>query len=229
MNNDKNNQEEPSGIGNAVNDIENSNELNLNSSFLNKSSPMSSNSPQFSDLDRQSSFSINDPSQDQDRNLDANFNNFSGMYDINPDINSPNNSGISVINLGNNPASNQNSGTPSVHNSRHHSVANQKSKQKPTSVKNSRNSNSTGAVSDGVEYAENLKEKANDLIVSIIANLQYLVKNDIIDSVKALNQIRKRIPPSENTFEYLPLHEEPSKLSTRPFKPYYAQVKNNKS
>ena len=217
-NNNKNNQRRLlSGVGNAVNDIENSNELNLNSSFLNKSSPMSSNSLRLSDLDEPMDDIINDQSQDQDRNKNQNFI-IPSRFDVT------------------NSSFNQNSPKNSSNNSRpadtilgNSSVSNTNSKQKSTFAKNSRNSNSTGAVSDGVEYAENLKEKANDLIVSIIANLQYLVKNDIIDSVKALNQITNRFPPSENTFEYLPLHEEPSKLSTRPFKPYYAQVKNNKS
>ena len=221
MNQDKkNNQGRQQDLGQFLRSgMDNVNELSARSygSRSTDNSLSDSDEQSLSDLDEPMDDIINDQSQDQDRNKNQNF--------IIPSRFDVTNSSFNQ----NSPKNSSNNSPPSDTISSNNSASDKNSKQKSISVINSRNSNSTGAVSDGVEYAENLKEKANDLIVSIIANLQYLVKNDIIDSVKALNQITNRFPPSENTFEYLPLHEEPSKLSTRPFKPYYAQVKNNKS
>ena len=248
---DKNNQERLlSGVVNVVNDVNNVNETNeirsrergLN--FYQNTSPDRTNSRQVSDLNAPMSDTMDnrsgnqnqnsiiddgDPDTNSRNNINSNLSNTNSRNNSNfSNQDSPNNSGISVQNSGNN-------SPPSDTISNNNSASDKNSKQKSTSNQNSgnnnpppsdTNTNSAGSESDGVAYAENLKEKANDLIASIIKNLQYLVKNDIIDSVKALNQITNRFPPSENTFEYLPLHEEPSKLSTRPFKPYYAQVKN---
>lgn len=195
-----NNDKNNQGELQLILDLDNNDKLSARSYGSRRTDNSLSDEQSLSDLDDPMGDIINHQSQDQDRNKNQNS-----------PKNSPKNSPPSDTILGNS------------------SVSNTNSKKKSTFAKKSGNRNSAGSVSDGVTYANSLKKEADGLIVSIIRNLKSLVENNITDSVKALNQIRKRIPPSENTFEYVPLHEEPSRLSNQPFTPQYVQVKNNKS
>lgn len=84
-------------------------------------------------------------------------------------------------------------------------------------------------MADQSSYIKNLKRTGDTVVTDIIIQLEGLLKEDVPSFVKSLKKVRQVLPPSDESFEKVPIFRQknPGIKSSNTAKPQKVIVDNN--